>query len=96
MIYEAIKNHNKYCIDEKLQGEPLLQAKIIRDADKLDNFRVKDTEKFENMFKYNPETIDYEIISPKVYETFMNCKQINVKDRITRSRYMDFVFSIYI
>lgn len=96
VIYEAIKNHNKYSIDEKLDGEALLQAKIIRDADKLDNFRVKDTEKFENMFKYNPETIDYETISPKVYETFMNCKQINVKDRITRGRYMDFVFSIYI
>lgn len=96
VIYEAIKNHNKYSIDQKLQGETLLQAKIIRDADKLDNFRVKDTEKFENMFKYNPETIDYENISPKVYKTFMDCKQINVRDRITRSRYMDFIFSIYI
>lgn len=96
IIYQAIKNHNKYSIDEKLDGEALLQAKIIRDADKLDNFRVKDTEKFENMFNYNPETIDQEKISPKVYETFMSCKQIDVKERKTRGRYMDFIFSIYI
>lgn len=33
----AIKNHNKYEI-EPLEGEKLLQAKIIKDADKIDIF----------------------------------------------------------
>ena len=84
IIYDAIKNHNKYEIESGLEPENLLQAKIIRDADKLDNFRVKNTEKLENMFKYNPETFEYETISPKVYETFMKCNQIDVKDRITQ------------
>ncbi len=84
IIYKAIINHNKYKIEEGLNEEELLQAKIIRDADKLDNFRVKNTEYLGNMFNYNPETINYETISPKVYETFLNRKQINVKDRITQ------------
>ncbi len=36
IIYEAIKNHNKYKIEEGLNDEELLFAKIVRDADKLD------------------------------------------------------------
>ena len=84
IIYTAIKNHNKYSIEEGLDEENLLQSKIIRDADKLDNFRVKNTENLENMFKYNPETINYESITPIVYETFMNCKTIDVRERITQ------------
>ena len=31
--------------------QELIHSKIIRDADKLDNFRVKDTENFENNAK---------------------------------------------
>lgn len=37
IIKTAIKNHNKYEI-EPLEGEKLLQAKIIKDADKIDIF----------------------------------------------------------
>lgn len=84
IIYTAIKNHNKYKIEEGLDEKTLLQCKILRDADKLDNFRVKDTENFENMLKYNPETINYETISPIVYETFMRCEQIDVRERKTQ------------
>lgn len=98
IIYKAIKNHNKYEIEEGLDGECLLQAKIIRDADKLDNFRVKDTENFENMFHYNQETIEYEGITSKVYETFMNSKTIDVHDRKTQIdiwiSYIAFIFDL--
>ena len=38
IIKKAIKNHNKYSIEEGLKKEELLHAKIIRDADKLDIF----------------------------------------------------------
>lgn len=38
IIMKAIKNHNKYSIEEGLKKEYLLQSKIIRDADKLDIF----------------------------------------------------------
>lgn len=36
IIEKAIKNHNKYKIEEGLTPKELLHAKIIRDADKLD------------------------------------------------------------
>ena len=42
IIYKAIYNHNKYKVEENLNEKELLQCKIIRDADKLDNFRVKE------------------------------------------------------
>ena len=38
IILKAIKNHNKYKIEENLNEKVLLQSKIIRDADKLDIF----------------------------------------------------------
>ena len=53
IIKIAIKNHNKYEI-EPLEGEELLQAKIIKDADKIDIFYqlayqfAKDKDKIEN------------------------------------------------
>lgn len=86
IIKKAIYNHNKYKIEDNLDKKELLHCKIIRDADKLDNFRVKETEDFKNIFpgKYNPETINYETISPKVYEDFMNHKSIKLADRKTQ------------
>ncbi len=38
IIKTAIKNHNKFKIEENLNSEELLFSKIIRDADKLDIF----------------------------------------------------------
>ena len=36
IIEKAVKNHNKYKIEEGLSEQELLHAKIIRDADKID------------------------------------------------------------
>ncbi len=86
IIKKAIYNHNKYQIEDGLEKQELLHSKIIRDADKLDNFRVKEVEDFRDIFpgKYNPKTISYETISPKVYNDFMNHKCIKLKDRKTQ------------
>ena len=85
IIYKAIYNHNKYKIEENLNEKELLQCKIIRDADKLDNFRVKEKDKLEDMFPkiYNEKTINYETISEKVYEDFMQHECIKLEDRKT-------------
>lgn len=54
IIKIAIKNHNKYEIEPLDGGEELLQAKIIKDADKIDIYYqlayqfAKDKEKIEN------------------------------------------------
>ena len=86
IIKKAIYNHNKYKIEENLNNAELLHSKIIRDADKLDNFRVKETEHFSNIFpsKYNPKTINFESISLKVYNDFMSHKCIKLEDRQTQ------------
>ena len=85
IIYKAIYNHNKYKIEENLNEKELLQCKIIRDADKLDNFRVKEKDKLEDMFPkiYNENTINYETVSEKVYEDFIQHKCIKLEDRKT-------------
>ena len=41
IIKNAISNHNKLKIDDNLDERSMLHSKIIRDADKLDNYRVK-------------------------------------------------------
>ena len=85
IIKKAIYNHNKYKIEEELNDIELLHCKIIRDADKLDNFRVKETEDFKNIFpsKYNTQTINYEEVSPKVFNDFIKHKCIKLEDRKT-------------
>lgn len=85
IIYKAIFDHNKFQIEENLNEIELLHCQIIRDADKLDNFRVKKEEKFEDMFPniYNSDTVNYENVSPKVYEDFMKYKCIRLEDRKT-------------
>lgn len=85
IISKAIYNHNKFKIEDNLSDVELLHCKIVRDADKLDNFRVKQEDKMENIFPkiYNEKTINYENISTKVYEDFMRHKCIKLDDRKT-------------
>ena len=40
IIKDAIKNHNKHEIDEKVKGKNLFFSKMIRDTDKIDIYRV--------------------------------------------------------
>ena len=85
IISKAIYNHNKFKIEDNLSDVELLHCKIVRDADKLDNFRVKQEDKMENIFPkiYNEKTINYENISTNVYEDFMRHKCIKLDDRKT-------------
>ena len=72
IIKKAIENHNKKSIDEGLSNKELLHAKIIRDADKLDNYRVKKEEKIENIFPgivNSGEDIENSLISDRVYNS---------------------------
>lgn len=78
IIYEAIKNHNKFKIEDGLTQEELLHAKIIRDADKTDIFAafVEDIEEGRNVL-YNYEKVSKQILTPKVMNDFMQYKQSN-------------------
>lgn len=86
IIREAIFNHNLLDIKDVRDERTLLHVKIIRDADKLDNYRVKKDEKIEAIFpgivKSLEEFLD-STISDKVYDTVMKCECVNIKDRTT-------------
>ena len=49
IIYNAIKYHNKLEIPSNLDERTILFCKIIRDADKIDIYRVR-TDEYENLF----------------------------------------------
>ena len=81
IIYIAIKNHNKYKIENGLNEEELLQAKIIRDADKTDIFRifVEDIETNAGVL-YNYKELSKQTITPKIMNDFLEHKQSNRED----------------
>jgi len=83
IILKAIKNHNKYKIEEGLSERELLHSKLLRDADKIDNFRVRKTAEYETLFNETEEEVENEKISDKVFKDFLNHKQIKSKDRKT-------------
>ena len=83
IILKSIKNHNKLQIEEGINERELLHAKIIRDADKTDNFRVKANERFEDIFNSSQEKLENDVITDKIYNDFMNDKIIINREIIT-------------
>lgn len=98
IIYKAILNHNKYEIEEGLSSQELLHSKIIRDADKLDNFRVKQFQSIEVLCNIKEEDMGKENITEKIYNDFMNCKTIVISERKTPMdywvSYIAFIFDL--
>ena len=87
IIYKAILNHNKIQIEDGLTEKELLHTKIVRDADKIDNFRVKQI-----------DYISSQNITEKIYKDFMNEKLINIRENKTCldrwSGYIAFIFDM--
>ena len=84
IIYKAILNHNKYEIEKGLDDIELMYAKIIRDADKIDIFRVKVEEDFANIIdNTNREILENDTLSENIYNDFMNSRLIVDGDRKT-------------
>lgn len=72
IIKKAIKNHNKFEIEQGLSDRELLFAKIIRDADKIDILYEATIMFWDGM----EETINNLPISDSVLEIFLNKKLI--------------------
>ena len=78
IIFKAIKNHNKYKIEDGLNERELLHAKIIRDADKTDIYRlyIIDLEQNENVI-FDYDKIAKEKINQKVLDSIKANKLVN-------------------
>ena len=87
IIKKAIYNHNKYKIEENLNDVELLHSKIIRDADKLDNCRVKLEDAIETMLEVSKEEVGKTRISKEVMEQFENRTAILSETRKTKMDY---------
>ncbi|MBQ7141046.1 MAG: HD domain-containing protein [Bacilli bacterium] len=70
IIYNAVKYHNKFEIPNNLDEKTELFCKIIRDADKIDIYRVR-TEEYENLF--------YDEVSDYVLTEFNNNEPVKHK-----------------
>lgn len=85
IIRKAIENHNKLAIEEGLNERELLHAKIIRDADKLDNFRVNKVSSIESRFPNKFKTVEEfndSLISDNVYNSILNNECVDIHDRV--------------
>lgn len=72
IIKKAIKNHNKYKIEEGLSAKEEIFAKIIRDADKIDILY----ESVEMFWQGREHIVENSTITEDVIEQFNNCVQI--------------------
>jgi len=76
LIENAIRIHNKYEIPQGLSEHIEFHCKIIRDADKLDIFRVMSTDRLNAFANINEEVMKQESITDEVYNDFLTHKPI--------------------
>lgn len=87
IIRIAIAKHSDYCLSGVADARALLHARLIRDADKLDNCRVKLVDATETFLGASPEEIGTQEISPNIYDAVFQNKCILSADRKTAMDY---------
>ena len=90
LIETAIRQHNKYRICDSLDERAAMFSNIIRDADKIDIFRVQIQEPAEGIYGVSFEEIINSPLSDEVYEQFKEHHAIIRSAKIT---YLDYYVS---
>ena len=78
IIIKAVKNHNKFAIEEGLTEQEMLFAQIIRDADKIDIIY----ESVYIFYKGKEEQVSKSILSEKIYNQFIYEKPIMKEKKV--------------
>lgn len=98
VIRQSIACHSMYRLPEIQDPRILLHCKIIRDADKLDNFRVKSVDSLEAHFDLPGEIIQKEGISENVLQAVRDYRCVRREERKTHLdmwvSYMAFIFDL--
>lgn len=81
LIDAAIHRHSDFKLEGIHDARTLFHAKLIRDADKLDNCRVKLEESIEAMLGASAEKAGEGLISPKVWESCLRRESVVSADR---------------
>jgi putative nucleotidyltransferase with HDIG domain len=87
IIRTAIAKHSDYRLEGITDQRTLLHAKLIRDADKLDNCRVKLEDDTYTLLGASAEEIGAQDISPAIYDTVFRNQCILSADRVTAMDY---------
>lgn len=87
IIRISIAKHSDFKLDGISDARTLLHAKIIRDADKLDNCRVKLEDRLETFMDTSAEETGASAISPKVRDSILRHECILSSDRVTPMDY---------
>lgn len=84
MELTAIRNHNRLAIDKGITDvETLTLCKIIRDADKVDIYRVFATDDLESIVGADESTTAASTISDEIYESCVSNRCVPVNLRVT-------------
>lgn len=83
LIRSAIAHHSDYALPEGLEERTAFHARLIRDADKLDNCRVKLEESIEVLLDVSPQEAGASEVTPAVWEQFCQGKCITSSLRNT-------------
>lgn len=87
IIKMAIARHSDYSLQGITDERELLHAQIIRDADKLDNCRVKLENPIETMLGVPEEAVGMSEISREVMQQFENQTSVLLETRRTKMDY---------
>ena len=88
LILKAIKNHNKYKIEDNLSDDELLYCKILRDADKLDIIKEQANSIDDGVYELNDKLLS------DIYNKHL-CNSINSQHNIDYvCQYLSFIFDL--
>lgn len=90
IVKNAIMNHNKLTLDDKMDEKSLLFSKMIRDMDKVDIFRVLAVH-FE--FELIKEEVNKDILNGFKGKTLINQKRVKSDSDSTLS-YLSYIYDI--
>lgn len=87
MIRSAIVRHSDYSVGEGLAPRELMHARLIRDADKLDNCRVKLEDRIEVLLGCSGEEAGRQEISEEIWQECRNKRSVHLEKRKTKIDY---------
>ena len=95
LIETAIAKHSDFRLEGITDERTLLHARLIRDADKLDNCRVKLEESMETLLDMDEETVGASKISPNVWASCLTEESVLSADRVTGMDYWMSYLALY-
>lgn len=88
ILEHSIRYHSVYRLPEELSEEETKYCNVLRDADKVDIFRVNCDTQFEDIYNVTTKDLRQSDISEKVKQCFLNRTAVLKKWKITPADYV--------